>query len=106
MDVQVFKQTIEQSCVSLGCCLKHSLSRECFTTNTGGINVFLSVECRKTTQAILFGRNQNEQLNIYSSDHQCGLKLSRPSWASSLHSIFRLMEHGLQMEALLILCCL
>lgn len=41
-DLQVFEQTIEQSCVSLGCCLKHSLSCECFTTNLASRNIFYS----------------------------------------------------------------
>lgn len=41
-DTQVFKQTLQRSHVSLGCCLKHSLSCERFSTNIVDIHTFLS----------------------------------------------------------------
>lgn len=39
-DLQVFQQTVEQSGVALGCCLKHSLSCECFAANVRSIDSF------------------------------------------------------------------
>lgn len=49
LDLQVFQQTVEQSCVPLRCCLKHSLSCEGFTTNVWGINVILAEMQQKHT---------------------------------------------------------
>lgn len=85
LDLQVFQQTVKQSCISLRCCLKHSLSSECFTTNVWGINIFLTEMQEKRTI----------QINISSIGHQCGIRISRLLFASSLRYIPTLMEHRL-----------